>query len=479
MIPTCHPISGVTSNSLPRKEGRGGAIMVSATSSGCGKTTFTMGLLRCLRNRGYVVQPFKCGPDYIDTMWHTLASGRESVNLDTWLSSPEHVNSLFHSYGADAEVCVAEGVMGLFDGFDRQHGSCAEIAKLCNLPVILLVNAKSTAYSAAATIYGFTHFDPEVRVAGVVFNQVSGESHFSYLKTACDDAGVRCFGYIKKTKDIELPSRHLGLTIDEKYRIDEYMERVAQLVEATVDVDAILALASSDSTLCASSERCDSHHEGDVSHIGGGGVTHTDAGVAECKYKTFAVARDSAFNFTYRANIDALKRMGEVRFFSPINDAALPEGTDFLYLPGGYPEFYLGELSANSAMLRSVRDYIAAGGAGMAECGGMLYLCKDVVGIDGNTYPMAGVLNLRGTFEGMKLHLGYRSLRAKEENLNFGRWLTSGHEFHYSDIVELPGGEESVGEQFSAKGSAVATKLYRKHNFYAGYTHWYWADKSL
>ncbi len=445
--------------------------LIAATSSGCGKTTFTMGLLRCLRNKGYAVQPFKCGPDYIDTMWHTQASGCESVNLDTWLSSPEHVHKLFSTYSVEADICVAEGVMGLFDGYDKQKGSCAEIAKVCNLPVILLINAKSTAYSAAATIYGFTHFDPELKVAGVVFNQVSSESHYSYLKSACDDAGVPCFGYIKKAKDIELPSRHLGLTIDEKYRVDEYMERVAQLVEATVDVDAILSLTSSEVVWTTPPEWSGPHRRG--------GVAHTTFPFVEGTPKRIAVARDSAFDFTYRANIDALKKIGEVCFFSPIADEAMPEGTDFLYLPGGYPEFYLKELSANCSMLRSVRDYINAGGAGIAECGGMLYLCKDIIGMDGNTYPMADAFHLRGTFEGMKLHLGYRSLQVPENELFVGNThssLLKGHEFHYSDIIELPNAEQSVGEQFSAKGTPVPTKLYRKNNFYAGYTHWYWAE---
>lgn len=447
--------------------------LIAATSSGCGKTTFTMGLLRCLRNKGYAVQPFKCGPDYIDTMWHTLASGHESVNLDTWLSSPQHVRNLFCTYSAEADICVAEGVMGLFDGYDKQKGSCAEIAKVCNLPVILLINAKSTAYSAAATIYGFTHFDPELKVAGVVFNQVSGESHYSYLKAACDDAGVPCFGYIKKAKDIELPSRHLGLTIDEKFRIDEYMERVAQLVETTVDIDAILSLTTSEVEWTTPPECCGPHRRG--------AVDHTTLAFAEGTPKRIAVARDSAFNFTYRANLDALKRMGEVHFFSPIADDAIPEGTDFLYLPGGYPEFYLKELSENVSMLQSVKQYVENGGRGLAECGGMLYLCRDIVGMDGNTYPMADVLKLRGTFDGMKLHLGYRELKlpaqADMADLVEVLSLRKGHEFHYSDIVEIECGEETVGKQYAAKGTEVATKLYRKNRFYAGYTHWYWGEE--
>ncbi len=427
-------------------KGQGGSLMISATSSGCGKTTFTMGLLRCLRNRGLRVQPFKCGPDYIDTMWHELASGRASVNLDTWMSSPRHVSELFDKYGADADLCVTEGVMGLFDGYDKANGSCSEIAKICDMPVILLINAKSTAYSAAAIIHGFVHFDPEVRVAGVVFNQVASENHFSYLRQACEDAGVQCLGYIRKVKDIELPSRHLGLTIDERYKIDEYLERVAQIVGETVDVEKICSLCVKQPTDACMGE-CEAH-VGD---------------------KVISVACDAAFNFMYRANIDVLKEMGEVRFFSPIADKTIPENTDFLYLPGGYPEFYLKELSANDSMLCSVRDYINNGGHGIAECGGMLYLCRDVVGMDGIVYPMANVFHLQGTFEGMHLHLGYRQW-------NHEGMTMKGHEFHYSDIRELDGCEAAVGMQSSAKGTEVNTKLYKKNNFYAGYSHWYWGE---
>lgn len=204
--------------------------LIAAASSGSGKTTFTIGLLRRLRNMGLKVQPFKCGPDYIDTKWHTLASGRESVNLDLWMSSKEHVKEVFERYGGDADVCVVEGVMGLFDGWDKSAGSCAEIAKLCGLPVVLLVNAKSTAYSVAPLIYGFKNFDPEIKLAGVVFNQVASESHYDHLRQACEDAGVKCLGYMKRCKDIELPSRHLGLSIDEKLRIDSFIDKVEKQI---------------------------------------------------------------------------------------------------------------------------------------------------------------------------------------------------------------------------------------------------------
>ena len=260
--------------------------LIAAASSGSGKTTFTMGLLRRLRNTGLKVQPYKCGPDYIDTKWHTLASGRESVNLDLWMSSAEHVKEVFGRYSSDADVCVVEGVMGLFDGWEKSAGSCAEIAKLCDLPVVLLVNAKSTAYSVAPLIYGFKNFDPDVKIAGVVFNQVASESHYGHLKAACEDAGVKCLGYMRRCKDIELPSRHLGLSIDEKLRIDSFIDKVAE-------------------NICLEEEVCDLYYS-EFSESSENSETPqlNNSKTQKLKTRLISVASDEAFNFTYKANID-------------------------------------------------------------------------------------------------------------------------------------------------------------------------------
>lgn len=422
--------------------------LIAAASSGSGKTTFTIGLLRRLRNMGLKVQPFKCGPDYIDTKWHTLAAGSESVNLDLWMSSKEHVKEVFERYGGDADVCVVEGVMGLFDGWDKSAGSCAEIAKLCGLPVVLLVNAKSTAYSVAPLIYGFKNFDPEIELAGVVFNQVASESHYDHLRQACEDAGVKCLGYMKRCKDIELPSRHLGLSIDEKLRIDSFIDKV----EKQIYIEEMRSEEMRSKEV--RSEEVRSNPCGGVR----GGLL-------------ISVAQDEAFNFTYRANIDALREMGEVRFFSPIADNGIPEGTDLLYLPGGYPEFFLKELSANKSMLKSVRDYIESGGRCYAECGGMLYLCRNIIGMDGASYKMADVLRLEGTFEDMHLHLGYRNAPSQPQ--------LRGHEFHYSEVRPVDGGENAVSEFYNAKGAKTNTPLYRHKNLLAGYTHLYWGETNI
>lgn len=216
--------------------------LIAAASSNSGKTTFTIGLLRALRNRGLNVQPYKCGPDYIDTMFHHLASGNESVNLDTFMSSKEHVAELFSTYGRDADVQIIEGVMGLFDGYDKWHGSSAEVAMLLDVPVILVVNAKSVAYSVAPLIHGFKTFRPELRVAGVVFNMVASENHFRFLEEACHDAGVECLGYLSRNNDLVVPGRHLGLTITEREQMEQLISLAAKEVESHVNLDKLLAL---------------------------------------------------------------------------------------------------------------------------------------------------------------------------------------------------------------------------------------------
>ena len=214
--------------------GASSSFLIGAATSNSGKTTFTMGLLRALRDRGLKVQPYKCGPDYIDTMFHEMASGRESVNLDTYMASDEHVKEVFKRYGEDADVHIVEGVMGLFDGYDKSKGSSAEIAMLLDIPVILVVNAKSVAYSVAPLIYGFKHFNPKLKIAGVVFNMVASENHYTFLKQACEDAGVPCLGYMLRNRDLIIPGRHLGLTIEAREETEELIRLAAKEVEAHV-----------------------------------------------------------------------------------------------------------------------------------------------------------------------------------------------------------------------------------------------------
>lgn len=414
--------------------------VIAAASSGSGKTTASLGLMRAFRRRGLNVQPFKCGPDYIDTHFHTEASRNVSVNLDSFMSSECHVRELFNRYAKESDVAVVEGVMGMFDGYSSMMGSSADIARLLNLPVILIVNAASVAYSVAATIYGFKNFVPGIHIAGVIFNRVASESHYSFLREACRDAGVECLGYIKRDNSLTVPSRHLGLTLSESPAMNSFINAAADAVEENVNIERILELTQTDLNMA--------YAEKIVSQNG----------------KTIAVANDEAFNFIYRANIDRLKDDGfRVAYFSPIHDARLPKA-DFVYLPGGYPELYAAELSANKEMIESVRAEAEAGGKIWAECGGMIYLCQSIDDI-----PLCGILPLKCTMEGAKLSLGYRMV-------DFGDTSFHGHEFHYSHIVN-PDALPSVAIQTNVKGKMVATSVYRHKNTLASYTHLYWAEQ--
>lgn len=424
-------------------------LLIAATNSGCGKTTFTLGLMRLLRRRGLTVAGFKCGPDYIDPKYHELASGCPSINLDLYMMSREHVRAVYQRYGHGSDVCVVEGVMGLFDGSQRMSGSSAELAQELDIPVVLLVNAASSAYSVGAIIYGYKNWKPNIRIAGVVFNRVASANHYSFLVDAARDAGVEVLGYIPKTEALAVPSRHLGLSLEELERLDVFPDVVADLLEQYVDVDRLLASCS-----VAEQEYVDI----------------APAKVSESPWR-IAVARDEAFNFIYQENIRALEQIGQIHYFSPIRDKELRE-VDLIYLPGGYPEFYLEALEANEPMKRTILAYAQRGGRILAECGGMMYLCEHIVGEDGKRYDMCGVLNATASMEHMRLHLGYRQML-------FDNGLElRGHEFHYSKLTREPDCR-SIAQQLSASGKPVSTPLYRTANVLAGYTHLYWAEQDI
>ena len=453
-------------------------ILVAATSSGCGKTTLTVGLLRVLAQRGLRVQPFKCGPDYIDTQYHQQACGTESVNLDTWFADADHLDDVYRHYGTDADVCVVEGVMGLFDGYRQWRGSAAEVASLLRLPVVLVVNARSMAFSAAAIIRGFRDMMADLQphspsstsaIVGVIFNQVGSSRHDQLLREACEAVGIPCLGTIPRLKTMEVPARHLGLTLENKAAIEAFINQAAQTVASNVDIDQLLSVCSTISEPSTiekeeSSAEKEQKNENSSSEDSSLFTLHSLPKNASLftlqSSQKIAVARDEAFNFTYRENIDWLRARGDVVFFSPLYDEVLPPQTGFLYLPGGYPEFFLPALSRNKAMQRAVSDYIEGGGHALAECGGMMYLCRSIIDEEGNRWPMVGILAQDATMEGKRLHLGYRELNGLR-----------GHEFHYSSVV----GENPAlvqGHWLTTNGEP-ATPYYIYKNLVAGYTHIY------
>ncbi|MDN3548218.1 cobyrinate a,c-diamide synthase [Mucilaginibacter aquaedulcis] len=420
--------------------------LIAAPSSDSGKTTVTLGLLRAIANRGLKVQPFKCGPDYIDPILHQKASDNNSINLDTYMASSAHVKGLYNRYLQKSDVAIVEGVMGLFDGADKMKGSSAEIAMLLDIPIILVMNAKAMAYSAAALIHGFKSFQPILKIAGVIFNNVNTPSHYNILKEACKDVDVEPLGYLPTQPDVKIPSRHLGLSIAADINFDTLCDKIATSLKETVDIQRLLELTTRSTVEKINEEE-----------------------PANNRRYTIAVAHDEAFRFTYHENLEVLKEFGRVVYFSPLTDSKLPP-CDLLYLAGGYPELFVEQLSQNKSMLNAVHKYCLNNGKTYAECGGMMYLGEYIIDKQGKQFQMAGFLPLTTSMENPKLHLGYRSIFVNDLNIK-------GHEFHYSTCTELSEVEKLDCTVFNARQVALTPNIYRKNNTLASYNHLYWGEE--
>lgn len=418
--------------------------LIAAPHSGAGKTTISLGIMRALKNRGIQVQPFKCGPDYLDPKLHHIASGQQSINLDRFMMKEEHLRDIYAGYGAAAEVLVTEGVMGLFDGAVKMESSSADIARLLHVPVILVVNARAMAYSAAALLLGFKMLCTEVQLAGVIFNFVSHESHYRILKEAAEDVGITPLGFLPPSPELQIPSRHLGLQTENESLMEEIMEKAATRVEQHIDLDKLLEITTKPLPLF---NGCMPPVEKQKRHI--------------------AVARDAAFNFIYAENIKALQSLGSVTYFSPLTDTELPEA-DLIYLPGGYPELHLETLSANHAMKEQLLKYYQNGGKIIAECGGMMYLGDSIADENGIAFPMLGIIPITTTMQHKKLSLGYKRI-----NLNDTQLL--GHEFHYSQYHKTPDLNNHVAV-WNARNEALQLPVFHEKNLLASYFHFYWGD---
>jgi len=421
--------------------------IIAAPTSNSGKTTLTLGLLRALELRGLNTQPFKVGPDYIDPKFHEIASGKPGVNLDLFMMDTEDIQSTYAQFCTNASVACVEGVMGLFDGARKSEGSTAELSKVLDLPIILVVDAKAVAYSVAPLLYGFKHFDPELNIAGVIFNRVNTKSHYQFLEEACSDVNIPALGHLPFIPEAEIPSRHLGLSIDKIEAYDSTINRVAEELEKHVDLDRLLQITTKDIPFKSD-------------HLNP--VIKRDLKIS--------IAQDEGFNFTYIQNIELLKTLGEVTFFSPLKDNKLPE-SDFVYLPGGYPECFTQQLSENTTMLKSIKDYAQAGGRILAECGGMMYLGKSIIDQSGKAFPMVNVFDFDTSLEQMKLTLGYRTIQ-------FNDFEWKGHEFHYSTLLN----DNKLNSQatvFSAREKEVPTKVFRYKNVWASYIHYYLGKQEL
>jgi cobyrinic acid a,c-diamide synthase len=418
------------------------AIVVAGTHSGVGKTSVTLGLIGALRRRGLIVQPFKVGPDFIDPLHHQHASGRPPRNLDGWMLDPETNLKRFARATADADAALIEGVMGLFDGSDGKsdRGSTAEMAKLLGLPVLLVIDASAMARSAAALIHGYTSFDPDLRVAGVILNNIGSETHAGMIRDAVAGA-VPILGALPRAKDLVVPERHLGLHLPHEART-EYVEELATLIEAHIDLDALLSSSA---------------------------IERRPAPAAAPTVPPrgrLAVARDEAFCFYYTDNLELLEQAGaELVPFSPINEP-LPGNIDGIYIGGGYPELHADELADNKGTRDAIREFATAGGPVYAECGGLMYLAE-MLELNGNSYPCCGVLPFHTT---MPAPLALAYVEVATTGGLFGSGQTArGHLFHHSTIVGTPATDRCY--QIKTSRGEKSDEGYQVNNVLASYAH--------
>jgi cobyrinic acid a,c-diamide synthase len=396
-------------------------LVIAGVASGVGKTTVTLGLLEAFRRKGLTVQAFKVGPDFIDPGFHELVTGRPSYNLDGWMCGRDHVRATVARRARDADLAIVEGVMGCFDGLDGtgEEGSTAQVAKWLAASVVLVIDAGAQARSAAAVALGFERFDPDLNIAAVIANRVAGDTHARWVR----DAIAACcravpVGTIPGDETLALPERHLGLvTAGEGALTSDKRRRLAELVERSVDLDALLDMASP----LRVEASC--------------GAPPPEPPVRA----RIGVARDPAFCFYYRDNFALLEAAGaELVFWSPLTDHALPR-VDGLYFGGGYPELHSAALAANTPIRESVRAFAAAGGPIYAECGGLMYLADALEDLDGATHAMVGLLPTIVRMRPRRLSLGYTEVTfTGAAPLGAAGIVARGHEFHYSSIDPLP-----------------------------------------
>jgi cobyrinic acid a,c-diamide synthase len=435
------------------------SIAIAGERSGVGKTTVTLALLAALRRRQQTVQSFKVGPDYIDPMFHQYVTGRACRNLDPILTSNTYVRACFDRHSQTADCAVIEGVMGLFDGASgtTDAGSTAQVAKLLNVPVVLILNCSSTSRSIAAIAHGYRTFDPQVQVAGVILNQVGSDRHLELLTAALSSLHLPILGSLRRRDDLSIPDRHLGLIpAGELTNLNTTLDRLADVGETCFDWERLLPLLMSKPVA------------GAVSQI----FTPPPPKVR------LAIAKDAAFNFYYADNLDILRDLGaELVEWSPLVDPQLPPDIQGLYLGGGFPEVFAEALAANQSARRSVKAAIIAGIPTYAECGGLMYLCDQIIDFEGKSYPMVEIFPTTAMM-GKKLTLGYRQLTALQDSLLLKTgdrvW---GHEFHRSTLTDLPPQPLYDLQGYESK-SIFKAEGWTRYQVQAAYTHLHFGAKT-
>ena len=470
------------------------ALVIAGERSGVGKTTVTLTLLASLCRRGLSVQSFKVGPDYIDPMFHGYVTGRACRNLDAVLTSEAYVQKCFAEHSPQCEYSLVEGVMGLFDGVKEvenneesviktDFASTAHVARLLDLPVVLVIDCSRLSGSVAAIAHGYCTYDSRIKIAGVVLNRVGSDRHLSLLKDALAALQLPILGVLRRQDNITIPDRHLGLVpTAELPELDTVMERLADLGDTCFDWQKLLSLLKSPHSQYFS-DKADLTPLAPLPYKGMGenispllvgeglGERLTDSPVK------IAIARDRAFNFYYQDNLDLLQKLGaELVFWSPLEDAELPQDVQGMYFGGGFPEVYAERLAANTSALQTVKTAILAGMPTIAECGGLMYLCEQIIDFEGKSWPMVGILPTSAVMGG-RLTLGYRRAVALQDNLLIPADTNIyGHEFHRSSLSVNPQNPLFQTYRYDCDENMGTEGWTLPSNLHASYIHLHWGQ---
>ena len=438
------------------------SVIIAGERSGVGKTTVTLTLLASLRRRDRLVQSFKVGPDYIDPMFHQHVTGRACRNLDPVLTSEAYVQQCFALHSQLSEYALVEGVMGLFDGIGHgqekqkstDFASTAHIARLLDLPVVLVIDCSRLSGSVAAIAHGYQSFDPRIKIAGVVLNRVGSDRHLSLLKDSLEPLQLPILGVLRRQDNITIPDRHLGLVpTAELPELNALIDRLADLGDTCFDWQRLLPLLKSKS----------------LPH-------HPDPPDPPSSIR-IAVARDRAFNFYYQDNLDLLQQLGaELVFWSPLEDAGIPKDVQGMYFGGGFPEVFAQQLAENTSVRDAVKTAILKGMPTVAECGGLMYLCEQIIDFEGKSWSMAGVLPTSAVMGG-RLTLGYRRAVALQDNLLVKAGTTVyGHEFHRSCLTLTPTQPLFETSRYDCEENMGCEGWGLPMNVHASYVHLHWGE---